>query len=55
MARRVGAALLNLWPVLHIDAGRTGDALTVSITLRARVWNLVSVGIAVMTLGALLL
>lgn len=49
------AVVLNLWPVLHVGARRTGAVLTIMITLRARLWNLVSLGIAAVTLGTLLL
>ena len=40
------AAMLNLWPVLNVGAQRTREVLTIIITLRARLWNLVSLGIA---------
>ncbi len=49
------AAALNLWPVLHVGARRSSDALTIMITLRARLWNLASFGIAAVTLGTLLI
>ena len=49
------AATLNLWPVMRISTRRTADALTFSLTLRARAWNLAVLGVAAAALSALLL
>jgi hypothetical protein len=49
------AGMMNLWPLLHVAARRIDDLLTIIITLRLRLWNLVSLGLAVATLGTLLI
>lgn len=48
------AVILNLWPVLRLGIRRTVGVLTIIITLRARPWNLVSLGLATVILGTLL-
>ena len=47
--------MLNLWPLVRIVTKRMDDLLTIIISLRVRLWNLVILGIAVVTLSTLLI
>ena len=49
------AGLLNLWPLVRIVTKRMDDLLTIIISLRVRLWNLVILGLAVVTLSTLLI
>ena len=49
------AVMLNLWPLLRLTTSKIDDLLTIIISLRVRLWNLVILGIAVVTLSTLLI
>ena len=43
------AVMLNLWPLLRLTTSKIDDLLTIIISLRVRLWNLVILGIAVVS------
>ncbi len=49
------AVMLNLWPLLGLTTRKIDDLLMIIISLRVRLWNLVILGIAVVTLSTLLI
>ena len=48
------AFALNVRPVLRVDLKRQAQAIVGTVTVRGRLWNLVSVGLALGLLGAIL-